>query len=212
MMERICEEFYRRDSVEVAQDLLGKVLVIHNKNVLPENENSIISGIIVETEAYMGTIDKAAHAYNGRRTKRLEVMYGPPGRAYVYFIYGLYYSMNVITREEGIPQGVLIRALEPLKGISQMSLNRYNTIYETLTKKQIINLTNGPSKLCSALKIDKSLNGVNLITDDSFFIEEGLKEKFNIISSKRIGIDYAEEAKDYLWRFYIEGNEYVSKA
>ncbi|WP_027623626.1 DNA-3-methyladenine glycosylase [Clostridium lundense] len=200
---KLPREFYNRDTIEVSKELLGKVLVT--------KENGIVcKGKIVEVEAYMGIEDKAAHSYGGRKTKRVEVMYGDPGFAYVYFIYGLYYCMNVVTREKGVPQAVLIRALEPIEGFDVISNRRFKKNYDELTKREKINLTNGPSKLCAAMNIDKLLNAEDLC-GEVIYIEEGEKEDFQIVESKRIGIDYAEEAKDYLWRFYIEGNKYVSK-
>lgn len=201
-MKRLEREFYNRDSVIVARELLGKVLV-------HEIEGQRISAKIVETEAYMGIEDKAAHSYGGRRTPRVEVMYGGPGFSYVFFIYGMYYCFNIVTREEGTPQAVLIRAAEPAEGLGLMAQNRFKKPYEQLTKSQILGLTNGPGKLCGALSIDKSLNGEDLCKS-RLYVEEGEDEKFNIAVSKRIGIDYAGEAKDYLWRFSIEDNNYVS--
>jgi len=187
----------------VAEELLGKTLV-HNIN------GKVLKGKIVETEAYLGVIDKAAHSYGGKRTPRVEIMYGFPGRAYIYIIYGMYYLLNVVTKEEGIPEAVLIRGIQPLEGIGEMALNRYKKSLDELTKKQIINLTNGPGKLSKAMNLEKSLNGEDLC-GDRLYIEEGSNNKFDIITDKRIGIDYAEEAKDFPFRFYIEGNKYVSK-
>ncbi|OFI06163.1 putative 3-methyladenine DNA glycosylase [Clostridium acetireducens DSM 10703] len=199
---KLTREFYNRDTLLVAKELLGKVLV-HNIN------GKLISGKIVETEAYMGFYDKAAHAYGGKRTPRVEVMYGKPGISYVYFVYGMHYCFNVVTREEGIAQAVLIRALEPIYGLDSMAKNRFNKNINELSNSKIKNLTNGPAKLCKALKIDKSLNKEDLC-GDTLYIECMDNEKFNIKASKRIGIDYAEEAKDYMWRFYIEDNKFVS--
>lgn len=202
-MMKLSRDFYNRDTLIVAEELLGKILVVNK-------DNKICKGKIVEVEAYMGFMDKAAHSYNNRRTKRTEVMYGKPGFSYVYFIYGLYYCMNVVTREEGVPQAVLIRAVEPLEDIEVMSFRRFKKGYDNLSNREKINITNGPSKLCMAMGIDKDLNSLDLLEDD-IFIEEDIKENFEISTSKRIGIDYAEEAKDYPWRFYIKGNKYVSK-
>ena len=201
-MKTIGREFYNRDSLIVARELLGKVLV-------HETEGGRISAKIVETEAYMGIEDKAAHSYGGKRTTRVEVMYGGPGCSYVFMIYGMYYCFNVVTREEGIPQAVLIRAVEPAEGFEQMAANRFQKAYHQLSKSQIKGLTNGPGKLCRALLIDKSLNGEDLC-GRKLYIEDGEGENFSVVSAKRIGIDYAGEAKDYLWRFYIEANPYVS--
>ncbi|WP_333676328.1 DNA-3-methyladenine glycosylase [Muricomes intestini] len=201
-MEKLSREFYNRDSLIIAKELLGKVLV-HEVN------GEKVRAKIVETEAYMGVEDKAAHSYGGRRTPRVEVMYGKPGVSYVYFIYGMYFCFNVVTREEGVPQAVLIRALEPLEGLDFMAQNRYKKQYDELNRKQITGLTSGPGKLCTALQIDKSLNGEDLC-GNSLYIEEGDGTDFHIVSAKRVGIDRTEEARDYLWRFYIKDNRYVS--
>ena len=201
-MKTLGREFYNRDSLIVAKELLGKILV-------HEVDGQKISAKIVETEAYMGVSDKAAHSYGGRRTARVEVMYGGPGFSYVFIIYGMYYCFNIVTREAGNPQAVLIRAVEPIEGFDFMAENRFKKSYEQLTKSQIKGLTNGPGKLCKALFIDKSLNGEDLCCN-KLYVTEGENESFSIVSTKRVGIDYAEEAKDFLWRFYIENNKYVS--
>lgn len=200
---KLDRNFYNRDTLVVAKELLGKILV-HKIN------GKLLSGMIVETEAYLGVNDKAAHAYGGRRTKRVETMYGPPGRAYVYIIYGMYNCLNTITREEGVSQGVLIRGIEPIEGLDYMALNRFNKPLEELTKNQIKNLTNGPGKLCQAMMIDRSLDKEDLC-GERLYIEKGIDRNFDIVEAKRIGIDYAEEARDFLYRFYIEGNPNVSK-
>lgn len=205
---KLTREFYARDTLQVARELLGKILV-HEVNGVK------LSGKIVETEAYIGSIDKASHAYGGRRTSRVETLYGIPGIAYVYFIYGLYHCFNVITKEEGSPEGVLIRAIEPIDGINMMSRLRFKKDYTELTKAQIKNLTSGPSKLCIAMEINKENNKQDLcntpVYKTNLYIEEtDEKEKVKIIEAKRIGIDYAEEAKDFLWRFYIKDNIWIS--
>ncbi|NLJ96497.1 MAG: DNA-3-methyladenine glycosylase [Clostridiales bacterium] len=201
-MNKLNREFYNRDSIIVAKDLLGKLLV-HKIN-----GHEIITKI-VETEAYMGVIDKAAHSYGGRRTPRVEVMYGGPGFAYVYLIYGMYNCFNIVTNEEAVPQAVLIRGVEPIEGIDIMTQNRYNKPYDLLSKNQVRGISNGPGKLCKALAIDRSLNGLDMC-GNKLYVLEGVDEGFDIVAAKRIGIDYAEEAKDYLWRFYIKDNNYVS--
>ena len=200
----ISKEFYNRSALEVAQDLLGKVLV-------REVDGKILKGKIVETEAYIGAIDKACHAYNGRRTKRTEILYEDAGVSYIYFIYGLYHCFNVVTNKKDVAEAVLIRALEPLNEFDYISNIRYKKSYEELTKAQFKNLTNGPSKLCLAYLLDKDLNGVKLYEKCPVYITDDSNEDFKIIETKRIGIDYAEEAKDFLWRFYIKDNIYVSK-
>lgn len=201
-MKILSREFYNRDSLVVAKELLGKVLV-------HEIDGQKISAKIVEAEAYMGIGDKAAHSYGGKRTKRIEVMYGGPGFSYIFFIYGMYHCFNIVTREKGNPQAVLIRAVEPTGGVDLMAQSRYKKSYSLLTESQIKGLTNGPGKLCKAFSIDKSLNGEDLC-GSKLYVEVGENEKFNIVSTKRVGIDYAEEAKDYTWRFYIKDNKYVS--
>ncbi len=202
-MLKLGRKFYNRDTLVIAEELLGKILV-HKTN------GKVMKGIIVETEGYLGVNDKAAHSYGGKRTKRVETMYGFPGTSYVYMIYGMYYCFNVVTREEGVPEAVLIRSIEPIEGIDEMARNRFGKKVEELSKYQRKNLTNGPGKLCMAFNIDKSLDKEDLC-GDYFYIEEGINRNFNIVKGKRIGIDYAEEAKDYLYRFYIKENPYVSK-
>jgi DNA-3-methyladenine glycosylase len=201
-MKKLDREFYNRDSILVAKDLLGKVLV-------HEMGGQRISAKIVEAEAYMGGEDKAAHSYGGRRTSRVEVMYGDPGFSYIFMIYGMHNCFNVVTSEKETPQAVLIRAAEPLKGTEWMAQQRFGKSYEQLTKAQRRGLTDGPGKLCRALSLDRSFNGMDLCGNE-VYVEEGEGRDFKIVTAKRVGIDYAEEAKDYLWRFYIEGNEYVS--
>ncbi|WP_367566632.1 DNA-3-methyladenine glycosylase [Lacrimispora sp.] len=201
-MKTLNRDFYNRDSITVAKELLGKVLV-------HETGGKRVSAGIVETEAYMGVIDKAAHSYGGKRTPRVEIMYGEPGHSYVYLIYGMYHCFNMVTGPQGVPQAVLIRALEPVEGLDLMAYNRYQKPYGELSKKQITGLTSGPGKLCRAFLIDKELNGEDLC-GSRLYVEEGETNGLSIVESRRVGIDYAEEAKDFLWRFYIEGNPYVS--
>lgn len=201
-MKKLDRNFYNRDSITVAKELLGKVLV-------HETNEQIIKSKIVETESYMGIIDKAAHTYGGKRTPRVEVLYGEAGFSYVYLIYGMYNCFNISCMGKDVPQAVLIRAVEPLSAHEIMAQNRFKTTYSKLTNKQKINLTNGPGKLCSAMKIDRSLNALDLC-GDTLYLEDGETDDFSITESTRIGIDYAEEAKIFPWRFYITENEYVS--
>jgi len=200
---RLTREFYARETLQVAKELLGKILVHEVKGVK-------LRGRIVETEAYIGSIDKACHAYGGKKTPRLETLYGMPGIAYVYFIYGMYHCFNVITKEEGSPEGVLIRAIEPIDGIEVMSKLRFKKEFNELTKTQFKNLTSGPSKLCIAMNINKENDKQDLCAS-KLYIEQAVEnEKVEIKEAKRIGIDYAEEAKDFLWRFYVANNIWVS--
>lgn len=201
-LKKLEREFYNRDSVIVAKDLLGKLLV-------HELDGLKVSARIVEAEAYMGLVDKAAHSYGGKRTPRVEVMYGGAGYSYIFTIYGIHCCFNIVTREKGIPQAVLIRAAEPVTGMEWMANERYGKAFVTLTRSQQKGLTNGPGKLCKSLSISSAFNGVDLCGCE-IYVEDDDDQNFSIVSTKRVGVDYAEEAKDYPWRFYIEGNEYVS--
>lgn len=213
-MKILKEEFYERKTLKVARELLGKIL-IHEVN------GKVIAGKIVETEGYLGVNDKGAHVYGNKKTPRVMPLYGPGGTVYIYTIYGMYVCLNAITERKGEPQGVLIRAVEPLIGLNFMAQMRSKKNYKELTKKEIINLTSGPSKLCIAMDISKKLNNT-MFWGGEMYIAESDNELRNmyeideadcgeIVESKRVGIDYAEEAKDYLYRFYYKDNPYVSK-
>jgi len=195
--KKLDRQFYRRDAEEVAEDLLGKRLV----RISPRDKTI---GKIVETEAYLGEEDPASHSYRGNKTERTEVMFGPAGHAYVYMIYGMYYCFNTVTGTEGEPEGVFVRALEPLKGIKLMEERRgVNDRSE---------LTNGPGKLCMAMDIDKRLNGEDLCGNRLFIVESEGSENFDIERARRVNIDYAGEAKEWKLRFFIKGNPNVSKS
>ena len=195
-MDRLGRDFYRRSTLTVAQELLGQRLV----RIV---DGQRLAGIIVEVEAYIGEDDAACHAACGR-TPRNEAMYGSPGHAYVYFIYGMHHCLNVVTEEEGFPAAVLIRALEPLEGLDIM--RRYRP------GKPDRELTNGPAKLCQALAIDRGLNRVDLCTGEVLFIEEGrMVAQEEVGTSPRIGIKANELAMSVLWRFYLQGNAFVSR-
>lgn len=191
-MQKLDRNFFNRDARVVAEDLIGKIIVRIYDDV-------IIRARINETEAYIASIDKASHAYGGKITQRTKVMFGPPGHIYVYFIYGMYYCMNFVTEEEGTCSAVLIRGAEPVENIEEMCRNRYNKKFKELTKYQIKNISNGPGKLCNALKITKEHNGADLLSDE-IYVERDNFTDFTIEKTKRINIDYAEEAKDFLWR------------
>ncbi|MMZ50983.1 3-methyladenine DNA glycosylase [compost metagenome] len=203
-MNKLPRDFYNRDTLNVARDLLGKYLAHKIDGVVRE-------GKIVEVEAYIGPEDKGAHTYNGRRTPRNEAMYGPPGFAYVYLIYGMYNCVNVVTNEAEKPEAVLIRALEPTCGVEQMSMARFGKS-ELLTSRETISLTNGPGKLCQALGITRTHNEYDLC-GETLYITESSKpdEPFETVETTRINIDYAEEAALYPWRFYIKDNPFVSR-
>ena len=193
MAVKLTRDFYLRDACSVANDLIGKILV-HDS---PEGRTS---GIIVETEAYRGPEDKAAHSFNGRRTKRTEIMFHEGGLSYVYMIYGMYYCFNVTASTEGKPEAVLVRALEPLEGIPLMSERRRTS--------RIKNLCNGPGKLCRSMGITKEHYGADLCGNVLYVIDDG--NNFRVMTSKRINVDYAEECRDFLWRYFAEGSSFVS--
>lgn len=188
--------FYQRSNVlEVAQDLLGKVLCTRV-------DGHLCKGKIVEVEAYSGTNDKACHANNGRRTARTEIMYRAGGCAYVYLCYGIHHLFNVVTNLENYADAVLIRALEPVEGMNMMSerLNSGN-------KK----LTNGPGILAKSMGITTQLTGTTL-QGDAIWIEEGETVELNqIVKTTRIGVDYADEDALLPWRYYVKNNIWVSK-
>ena len=198
------KELYKRGALILAKELLGKTLV---RNI----DNVNLKGKIVETEAYIGEIDKASHAYNGRRTERTEPLFREGGISYVYFIYGKYHCFNVISGLENKGEGVLIRALEPLNEFDYLGKKRFNQNYEKLSEAKKKAIANGPSKLCMAFSIDKSQNYMKLYEKGDFYIEDSKDEKFDVVETTRIGIEYAEEAIDFPWRFYIKDNKYISK-
>lgn len=191
------KEYYLKDTLFLARDLIGKYLV----NTVDGEE---IALRILETEAYIGSIDKACHAYGGRRTQRTEVLYAEGGTAYIYLIYGMYYCMNIVTEEKDTACAVLIRGGEIVKGKENASLLRYGKTLDALSKYQLKNFSNGPGKVCKAMAIDKSLNYKKLYSDNLYVADKKEEDPISDIKiSKRINIDYAEEAKDFLWRFYV---------
>ncbi|MCW4002816.1 MAG: DNA-3-methyladenine glycosylase [Candidatus Bathyarchaeota archaeon] len=191
--------YYQRDTITVAKDLLGKILV-------HESAEGTTAGRIVETEAYRGPEDQAAHSSGGRRTARNEVMFGPKGHAYVYFIYGLYFCFNVTAGAvPGKPEAVLLRALEPVVGEEIMIKRR------ALANGNVTNLTNGPSKLCMAMGISKAQNNTDLTASPLYIKDAPPVPKEDIVEATRIGVEYApDEWKNKPWRFYIKDNSYVS--
>ena len=182
-MVRLPRAFYDRDTIQVAQELLGKLLV----HRVDEVERV---GRIVEVEAYLGPHDLAAHSARGL-TPRTRVMFGPPGHAYVYLIYGIYHCVNVVTQAEGIASAVLLRALEPVRNVSGR--------------------TQGPGLLCRALAIDKRLDGHDLLSEDFHIAQDELAPRIGIVRRPRIGVDYAGVWARRLLRFYVRGNPYVSR-
>ncbi len=187
MKNKLTRKFYSRNPLKVARDLLGKYLV-HNS---PKGK---IIGKIVETEAYLGNDDPACHTYKGKITERNKILFIEPGHAYVYKIYGMYYCFNAVAHEKGKSGGVFIRAVEPMKGI-----------------ELIPSLTNGPSKLCIAFGINKSLNGTDLCGNELFITNGEDIPDSEVARTPRINIDYAGEAKKLPYRFIVKNSKFLSK-
>lgn len=182
-MKKLPRSFYDRDTIIVAKELLGKYLVHHDNRI-------VRIGKIVEVEAYLGPHDLASHSAKGL-TERTKVMFGPPGFAYVYLVYGMYYCMNVVTEKEGHGSAVLLRALEPIQNIDKRS--------------------QGPGLLCQAMGIDKRLHGYDLLSPRFYIASQDIDESIQIIKKPRIGVDYAGRWAGRHLRFYIKNNRYVSK-
>lgn len=189
--------FYRRDTETVARELLGQVL--HRR--LPDGR--LLTGRIVETEAYLGVTDRACHTHGGRRTARTEMMYADGGVAYVYLIYGMYFCLNAVTRREGEPEAVLIRALAPVQG-----QEHWVAIYPTLKPQQWLS---GPGRLCRALQIDTACNGLSLRSDTLWIAPGPVVPAADIVAGPRIGVDYAGEAAQWPLRFSVAGEAAVSR-
>lgn len=191
--------FYQRDILTVSRELLGKILV-------HQTEEGTAAGRIVETEAYAGPEDQAAHSSGGRRTPRNEIMFGEKGHAYVYLIYGMYYCVNMTAGAvTGKPEAVLIRALEPVEGQELMTKRR------GYPKGKAATLTNGPGRLCMALGITKGQYGADLTAPPFYIKDAQTVPRQDVVETSRVGIDYAGEWVDKPWRFYIKGNSFVSK-
>ena len=197
-MEKLGREFYDRDTVQVARDLLGKVLI-------RVWEGHPLAVRITETEAYVGPIDKACHAYNYKRTARTETLFAPPGTAYIYLIYGMYHCLNFVTEAEGTPCAVLIRGGTPLTWEDEeaISINRFHCTASEMSSYQRKHFLDGPGKLCKGLSLDRSMNGADLTGHTLFVADDGFVPEL-IHTGKRIGIDYAEEAVDFPWRFFYD--------
>lgn len=198
-MDILTSDFYARDTVIVARDLLGRELV----RVL-EDETQLVCRI-TETEAYIGRMDKACHAYGYRRTARTETLFAPPGRAYIYLIYGMHHCLNFVTEEEGEPAAVLIRGAVPVANGDIIAKNRFHCKENDMTAYQRKNFLNGPGKLCRGLELTRAQNGLDLTrTSSQLYVCEGTPPTpADVHTSRRIGIDYAEEAVHFPWRFYV---------
>jgi len=186
-------EFYMQDTRTVAKELLGKVLV-------RKIGNKTLSGIIVETEAYLGNKDPACHSFGNKKTARNKSMFLSGGHSYVYFIYGMYFCFNVVTNDESAPEAVLIRAIEPLAGIKEMRSLR--------NVKKDIHLTSGPGKLCMALSVNQELDGLKLNSSKIFICERkhNLLSNIKIAKSPRIGINAKNAGHSWKLRYYIKSN------
>jgi DNA-3-methyladenine glycosylase len=197
-MVKLGSSFYDRPGVvKVARELLGKVLVT-------ELGGKRTTGRIVEVEAYNGVVDRASHAWAGRRTRRTEVMYGEGGTAYVYLIYGIHHLFNVVTNRKGIPHAILIRGLEPIDGIPVM-------LQRTGKKRPDHTLTRGPGNLSKAMGLLTLHTGMSLMGGEVWIGDDGCKPRRSEIGmSARIGVDYAGEDAALQYRFFLKGNPYVS--
>lgn len=190
--------YLNQDVLFLAKDLLGKVL-------FTQKEGQITAGVIVETEAYFGEIDKASHAYGGRRTNRTEIMYSEGGVSYVYLCYGIHHLFNVVTSVKGEPHAVLIRAIEPIIGTEIMELRRNMPIIKSA-------ISSGPGSAAKALGIDNSFNHKDLGGEEIWIEDHGIKyANDQIVASPRVGVAYAQEDAFLPWRFFVKGNKYVSK-
>lgn len=202
----LAQSFFEGDTVEAARSLVGKYLVRQYGGLT-------LAARITETEAYVGRMDKACHAYGYRRTERTKTLYATPGTAYVYLIYGMHCCLNFVTEPEGEPAAVLIRGLSPRHNQDIIAENRFHCKCGAMTAYQKKNFLNGPGKVCAGLNIDRRLNGLPYGSSELFLCERleelGLPtpradlEPPALKTGKRIGIDYAEEAADFPWRFYL---------
>lgn len=189
---KLAREFYLRSGLTVARELIGKQLI-------RRSSEGLTRGLIVEAEAYMGSLDAAAHSFKGR-TKRTEIQFGAGGFAYVYMIYGMHVCFNVTANDVGVPEAILIRALEPIEGIELMMRRR--------NKKSPRELCNGPGKLTRAMGITLADYGIDLCGEEIFL--ETSDRSIEIDCGRRINVDYAGEAANYPWRFVLRGSPYVS--
>lgn len=213
---RLPRKFFTRDGITVAKELLGKILV-------HETPVGAIRGVITEVESYMGENDKGSHTYGGKRTERTEPMYHIGGTSYVYLIYGMYSCMNIACMTDGIPQAVLLRSVVPAdeeskRLMTKLRLEPVNRKQEEKGKETYTednlpssiqkHLSDGPGKMCIAMGITREDNDIDMVKSDSFYVTEGIKiSPRKILAGRRIGIDYAEEAADYLWRFYVQESD-----
>ena len=198
------QSFFLGNTVDIAREMVGKYLVRRCGGIT-------LAARITETEAYVGRLDKACHAYNYKRTPRTETLFAPPGTAYVYLIYGMHCCLNFVTEPEGEPSAVLIRGLEPRYNADIIAENRFGCKTESMSAYQRKHFLDGPGKVCAGLNIGRALNGLPYGSQELFLCnrlsDAGLPDweepPFDVKAGKRIGIDYAEEAADFPWRFYL---------
>lgn len=191
-LERLPREFYWRRALDLAPNLLGLILA-------HETPEGLSAGRMIEVEAYEGPLDRACHAFDGRRTGRTEVMFGPPGYAYVYFTYGMHWMFNVVAGAPGTPHAVLVRSIEPIAGLELMKGRR----------KGMLPLAAGPARMTQSMGITGEDNGKDLVRSSLYIAlpPSGLERKPEYLATKRVGVDYSGEAKDYPWRFVVKGTK-----
>ncbi len=198
-MDILTREFYNRDTLTVARDLLGRDIV------RAREDGKRLVCRITETEAYIGRLDKACHAYGYKRTPRTETLFAPPGTAYIYLIYGMYHCLNFVTEGDGEPAAVLIRGAVPVTNGDIIAENRFACKEKDMTAYQRKNFLNGPGKLCRGLDLTRAQNGLDLTgpAGGLYLLPGAPPAPSAVQTGKRIGIDYAEEAVDFPWRFYL---------
>lgn len=204
---RLEREFFMTDAINLAKKLLNKVIIRYIDNIY-------IKYRIIETEAYMGVIDRACHSYGGRKTERTKHFWNEGGHLYIYSIYGTNICLDIVANDRDTPEGVLIRAVEPLNYMEKIIGYRTKIGKKSnFEGNNLYNLTNGPGKVGEALRIDKSFNSVDLCESELIFIVDECEfdEDFEIKESKRVNVKYAGQDADNLWRFYIKDNKYISK-
>lgn len=197
-MDKLPRAFYDRDTLTVARELLGQHLV----RVLPDGTPLVCR--ITETEAYIGRCDKACHAYNYKRTPRTETLFAQPGTAYIYLIYGLHCCLNLVTEAQNEPAAVLIRGAEAVKNGDIIAENRFGRKLDDLTPYQRKHFLNGPGKLCKGLAVTRAENGLDLLGGTIYLCDAPAPDPSRIRTGPRVGIDYAEEAVHFPWRFCLE--------
>jgi DNA-3-methyladenine glycosylase len=197
---KLKKDFYKRNVLLVAEDLLGKIFVYNNLNLEVK-----LSAKIVEVEAYDGKIDEAAHTFNGK-TERNKIMFEEGGFLYVYFTYGIHFCANIVTGKKDHGTAVLLRAMEPISGLEVFGKRRFNK--KELNEKEKINLLNGPAKICQAFNIDRKQNGTDLTKGEIYLLDAPKIPINKVVKTTRIGIKKSTELP---WRFYIKDNQYISK-